>query len=125
MSQDDNTLLVFSDHRQQTEADIEIRHLILRQPFFEHASLRKHEMLTKDSRRAFNEAERIAIYRRDGGLCHVCIGEGKKKSEAHVLWSKYDADHVIPHSKGGSTTLANGRVTCRFHNRSKGAKVTA
>ena len=42
-------------------------------------------MLDKDERRAFDEAERIAIYRRDEGLCGMCIEEGKPEVEARVL----------------------------------------
>lgn len=121
----DNTLLVFADHRQQTGADIQVRHRILRQLFFEFVAQKQHQMLLKDSRRAFNEAERIEIYRRDNGLCYLCLAEGKSEKEAFVPWEEYDADHVIPHSKGGATTVENGRVTCRAHNLSKGARTIA
>jgi hypothetical protein len=81
-----------------------------------------HEMLTKDERRAFNEAERIAIYRRDNGLCQMCVAEEKPEKECRVPWSEYDADHVIPHSKGGKTEIENAQVLCRYHNQQKGAK---
>jgi 5-methylcytosine-specific restriction endonuclease McrA len=41
-----------------------------------------------------------------------------------VSWSQYQADHVIPHAKGGKTTLDNAELLCSYHNQSKGAKVT-
>ena len=61
-------------------------------------------MLT-DERRAFSEAERIRIYRRDNGLCQMCLAESKLEREARVSWKEYQADHVIPYAKGGPTTL--------------------
>lgn len=119
----DTDILVFSDNRQQSKAETELRDRIVRQAFFEFAAEREHEMLTKDERRAFNEAERIFIYRRDNGLCQMCLDEGKPEREAVVSWSEYEADHVIPHSKGGPTTVFNGQVLCQVHNRRKSATV--
>jgi hypothetical protein len=121
--EDDNEILNFSDHRQQTGNDVELRHRVLRQLFFEYASAQGHEMLTRDERRSFSEAERIAIYRRDDGLCQVCLKEGKPEPEARVPWREYEADHVIPHHLGGRTNSENARVLCRFHNRSRGARL--
>lgn len=122
-SEDDNEILNFSDHRQQTGNDIELRHRVLRQLFFGYAREKDQEMLTRDERRSFNEAERIAVYRRDDGLCQVCLEESKPRIEARVPWPEYEADHVIPHHVGGRTDTANARVLCRFHNRSRGARV--
>lgn len=118
----DNDILLFSDSRQQNSVDIQSRDMIIRQAFFEYMANRNHQMLTKDERRAFNEAERIRIYRRDGGLCQMCyLDEGKPEREARVSWLEYNADHVIPHSKGGQTTLENAQVLCQYHNLNKGA----
>ena len=36
---------------------------------------------------------------------NIFIGEGKPENEAKVSWSKYQADHVLPHSKGGKTDI--------------------
>ena len=77
----------------------------------------------KDEKRAFTELERLIIYRKGKGLCQACLREGKPEKEAKVGWSKYQADHVLPHSKGGQTILDNGELLCRDHNQSKGAKV--
>jgi Protein of unknown function DUF262/HNH endonuclease len=119
----DNDILYFSEHRQQTAGEIDVRQRIIRQAFFEYASKQGHEILTKDERRAFNEAERISIYRRDNGLCQICLTEGKPEKECVVSWQEYDSDHVIPHAKGGKTEVINAQVTCRYHNQRKGATV--
>jgi hypothetical protein len=119
----DTDILIFSDNRQQTSTEIQVRERIIRQVFFEYAAAKGHQMLTKDERRAFSEAERIQIYRRDNGLCQVCLAEDKPEKEAQVPWSEYQADHVIPHSKGGRTAVENAQVLCRYHNQQKGAKL--
>ena len=119
--ENDHEILVFSDNRQQSKTETEIRDRIIRQAFFEFITDCGHQMITKDEQRGFSEAERIAIYQRDNGLCQMCLAEGKPEREAVVSWSEYEADHVIPHSKGGETTVFNGQVLCRIHNRRKGA----
>jgi len=119
----DMDILMFSDNRQQTGGEIEIRDRILRQVFFEYANKIGHQMLTKDDRRAFNEAERIQIYRRDNGMCYICLAEGKPEKEALVPWRDYQADHVVPHAKGGLTVMENARVLCRYHNQQKGSRL--
>ena len=118
--QTDTDILLFVSNRQQSAAETQTRDRLIRQTFFEFAREHGHEMLTKDQRRAFSEIERIAIYRRDDGLCQQCLAEGKPEQEAQVPWSEYEADHVIPHSKGGLTTIENAQVLCRYHNRAKG-----
>lgn len=117
----DTDILVFSDNRQKTAGETEVRDRIIRQAFFEYVQGRGREMLTKDERRTFNEADRILIYRMDNGLCQQCLAEGKPEREARVSWKEYQADHVIPHSKGGKTILENAQVLCRYHNAAKGA----
>lgn len=62
----------------------------------------------KDAQRDFTHEQRLAIYRRDEGMCQVklkCTGE-------KVAWDHWHADHKIPHAKGGKTTVANGQVAC-------------
>ncbi len=118
----DTDILYFSESRQMSAKEIANRDRIIRQAFFEYAIEKKHNLLTKDERRAFNEAEKIKIYRRDNGLCQICLQEGKPETEARVPWSEYDADHVIPHSKGGATLVENAQVLCRYHNQKKSNK---
>jgi len=121
--ENDNDILYFSEHRQQTAGEIDVRQRIIRQLFFEYAGKKGHEMLTKDERRAFSEFERISIYRRDNGLCQICLKEGKPEKECAVSWAEYDSDHVVPHAKGGKTQPENAQVTCRYYNQRKGASV--
>ena len=120
---DDRDMAVFANSRQQSPDDLRQRNLVMRQLFFEFANEAKFEVIAKDTKRAFNEAERIAIYRIAKGVCSVCKGEGKSDEEATVPWNEYDADHIMPHSKGGLTSLENARLLCRLHNQKKGAKV--
>lgn len=115
----DTDILLFADNRQQSKAETELRDRIIRQAFFEFVERHGHQMLTKDERRAFSEAERIEIYRVFEGQCQMCLDEGKPEREAYVSWSEFEADHVIPHSKGGSTIVDNGQVLCRYHNKIK------
>lgn len=112
---------LFSNKRQQTGSEIEGRHQIVRQAFFEYAGAKGISLKTKDDRRAFSESERIRIYRRDNGRCQHCVAEGKPDRECIVPWSEYDADHVLPHSRGGQTILDNAQLLCGYHNKKKGA----
>lgn len=122
--EDESDLVRLSDSRQQTVGEIEERHRILRQLFFNFAKQHEHEMLTKDTRRTFNEAERIYVYRRDKGLCQACVAEGKPEIECRVSWHEYEADHVVPHTKGGPTETANAQLLCKHHNQTKGAMIS-
>lgn len=115
---------IFQNNRQQSGGEIEMRQRVMRQHFFQFVDRKDHEMVTRDDRRGFSEAERIKIYRQDEGLCQRCLEEGRPEEEAQVPWSEYETDHVIPHSKGGETVVENGQVLCRYHNRSKGATVS-
>lgn len=120
---EDTDLLTFSNHRQQGEKDLEIRDMILRQIFFDYLASNSLEIKEKDSKRAFTEFERIQIYRKGKGYCQQCLREGKPESESRVSWFNFQADHVIPHAKGGKTVLENGELLCAYHNRSKGASL--
>ena len=119
----DTDLLSFSNRRQQGENDIESRDIILRQIFFAYLKKCNIELIEKDEKRAFTELERIIIYRKGKGYCQQCLRDGKPENEAKVSWSNYQADHVLPHAKGGRTILDNGELLCSYHNQSKGAKI--
>lgn len=66
----------------------------------------------KDPNRCFTEEQRIAIYRRDQGICKIC---GKE-----VSFEEFEVDHIVPHSRGGFTTVLNGQTTHKTCNISKG-----
>ncbi len=118
----DTSLLTFSNSRQQGEKDLETRDIILRQIFFEYLQEKNIKLTAKDTKRAFTELERIIIYRNGKGFCQECLRQGKLENEAKVSWSNYQADHVVPHAKGGRTILENSELLCSYHNQSKGAK---
>lgn len=111
----------FSNRRQQSRNDLEARDIIFRQLFFDFLAEEKAELITRDSKRAFNEAQRIRIYRHDNGLCQHCLKEGKPEAEAQVSWSDYQADHIFAYIHGGKTDIDNAQVLCTYHNAKKGA----
>ena len=121
--EDDPDIQVFTSHRQQSGREIKIRDRLIRQLFFEYAGAEGVDILTKDKRRRFSESERIAIYREVDGVCQKCSKLGLPDDETRVPWSEYEADHVVPHSKGGPTVIDNAQVLCRAHNLAKGASV--
>ena len=118
---DDAEMLQFRDQRQQNKRAIEIRDQLLSKWFFEANT----DLDKLDPQRNFTYSERVAIYRKDKGLCKACLAEGKSEDEARVPWIEFDADHLVVHSKGGKTTIENGQVLCRHHNRSLGNKTRA
>ena len=72
----------------------------------------------KDDQRIFTHEQRMAIYRRDTGGCQLkihCHGE-------RCDWDNWHADHIIPWSRGGKTTVENGQVACPACNAAKSNK---
>ena len=71
----------------------------------------------KDAQRSFTPQQRLAVYRRDRGVCQLKLRcEGKR-----VRWDAWHCDHLTPWSRGGKTTVENGQVTCPACNQAKGA----
>lgn len=69
-----------------------------------------------DTIRTFTPEQRLAIFRKDEGCCKlriVCDGE-------RLNWSNWHADHIVPYSQGGKTTVSNGQVACSACNLAKG-----
>lgn len=118
---DDSEIARFSDNRQQGATDLRERDIILRHSFFKYIAKHGMEITALDSRRAFNEAERISIYRKSKGICRQCVSEGKPEKETFVSWADFQADHIVAWIKGGPTNLDNAQLLCTYHNQSKGA----
>lgn len=55
--------------------------------------------------RYFSAIQRIELFSRSGGNCQSC--------GVPITLTEFHADHIIPHSKGGKTILANGQAVCR------------
>lgn len=82
--------------------------------------LEKYPSLSrKDNQRDFTNVQRLAIFRRDKGLCQL-----RNKCEGvKVTWDDWHCDHKIPWSKGGLTTVENGQIACSACNLVKGQQI--
>jgi len=94
----------------------------MRQAFFEYRQREDLQLFTLDTKRPFNEAERIKIYRAQDGLCQDSLKAGLPDEEARVTWSQYQADHIMPWIKGGKTDTGSAQVLCTTHNAKKGGR---
>lgn len=112
---DDTDVLQFRDKNQQNGDAITQRDIIIRQNFWD----TDPSISPTDEQRLFSKAQRIQIYRDQNGLCEMCLEEGKPEEEARVPWDEFDADHIVPHSEGGETSLENARLLCYSHNRAR------
>jgi hypothetical protein len=101
-----------TSHSTDAQDSIQWRHDFLLRKFFESVP----DIQIKDDQRIFAHEQRLAIYRRDGGLCQLKIRCNGEKCE----WDNWQADHKLPWSKGGKTTVANGVVACPACNALKG-----
>ena len=74
-----------------------------------------------DTERLFTNAQRYILWQRQEGKC---LRTGKvipqEDINNHELWA---ADHVIPYSLGGETSINNGELVCQKYNLKKGAKL--
>jgi len=61
------------------------------------------------------EAELDSIYTRSRGVCHWCGTPQDRDGD-------WDADHIVPRSKGGTNSAENFWVSCSSCNRSRGAR---
>lgn len=104
-----------TSHSTDSEDNIAWRHDYLLRKFLEtYVDLR-----LKDDQRLFTHDQRMAIFRRDRGICQV----GLKCSEVECPWDSWEADHKHPWSQGGRTTVENGQVACLACNAAKGGLV--
>lgn len=66
--------------------------------------------------RNFTKTQRLLLFMRSLGRCVKCGVE--------ITLESFEADHIIPWSKGGKTTLSNGQALCQSCNRSKHSLMT-
>jgi len=93
-----------------SKPSIEFRHKTLMTSFLSYYP----ELEPLDSQRTFTEEQRVTIFRRYNGICQSCKKE--------IKWDEFQADHIVPFSKGGKTTVANGQLLCTTCNIAKRAK---
>ena len=92
-----------------TKPNIEKRHEVYIKRFLKETQ----NLVPKDPQRVFTLDERIVIWRQDKETCQDC----KRK----IAFDEMQADHIIPHSRGGQTTLNNAQTLCQQCNAKKGA----
>lgn len=68
------------------------------------------------SPRQFGPSQRMAMFLRSGGICQKC--------GIAIELSTFHADHIVPWSKGGLTTLGNAQALCRSCNLTKSSAMT-
>ena len=101
-------------HSTDSSDSLAIRHDYLIRKFLEVNSSIK----LKDNSRNFTHEQRLAIYRRDKGICQVKIKCSGDKCE----WGNWEADHKDAWDSGGLTTVENGQVSCISCNKVKSNK---
>lgn len=107
--QDTRMAIYQSKTKDSTDAmdSLSYRHNFLKENLFSSIP----DLCPKDQQRSFDESQRQVIYRRDKGICQNC---GVKCD-----WNAWEADHVVPWSRGGKTIVSNGQVLCPNCNSSK------
>jgi hypothetical protein len=75
----------------------------------------------RDPVRLFSEDDRMTIWKRAEGFCENCGVPTHYESRCPFggCAADYQADHVVPWSKGGRTLLANGACLCQRCNAAK------
>jgi hypothetical protein len=105
--QADNEMVTYHEktsHSTDSADSLGWRHEFLLRKLFEAVP----DVELKDDQRLFTHEQRLAIYRRDGGICRIAMKCHGEKCD----WDNWCADHIKPWSKGGKTTVVNGQVGC-------------
>jgi HNH endonuclease/Protein of unknown function DUF262 len=64
--------------------------------------------------RAFDEKTKLKTYTKQKGICLAC--------KKHFKIDEMEADHILPWSTGGKTTIENCQMLCKMDNRTKSGK---
>jgi HNH endonuclease len=92
------------------------RHDILSQFLFKGVPLVPYPTL--DPKRQFTHEEKLIVWRKDKGRCQ--LGHDDHICGRQIPFDDAAVDHIIPYSKGGKTTIENGRVAYRSCNIARG-----
>ena len=108
----------YKDQVLDTKAiDEEVSRLILDDDVTKKSGIYPYILTGKEkylSIRAFTDAQKLAAYERQQGICADC-GE-------HFELTQMEADHITPWHAGGKTTAENCQMLCRECNRRKSGK---
>ncbi len=99
------------------EIDEEVKRLVLDDDVTKKTGIYPYILTRKEkylSIRAFTDAQKLAAYERQGGVCPIC-------GERFEL-SQMEADHITPWHDGGRTVAENCQMLCRTCNREKSGK---
>lgn len=66
--------------------------------------------------RKFTDRQKREAYERQHHRCPMCEAEGK---DVEYAIGEMDGDHIVPWSKGGTTTTDNLQMLCKKHNQKK------
>ena len=97
--------------------DEEVKRLILDDDVTKKTGIYPYILTRKEkylSIRAFTDAQKLAAYERQGGICCDC--------KQHFELSQMEADHITPWHLGGRTIPENCKMLCRECNRRKSGK---
>ena len=99
------------------EIDEEVKRLILDDDVTKKTGIYPYILTRKEkylSIRAFTEAQKLAAYERQSGICADC--------GHHFELSQMEADHITPWHAGGRTVAENCQMLCKECNRRKSGK---
>ena len=82
---------------------------------FSDSTLSEYGIIQLDSKRTFTKSEKRVRFNKVGGKCECCDVSISSPEMS-------EADHIIPYTDGGTTTIDNLQITCRSCNRTKGSK---
>ena len=81
---------------------------------------RAHQLRNTAARRGVEEKGELIfreeIYERDNGICHLCY-------RPNAIDGKWELDHILPVTQGGTHTKDNVAIACRKCNIRKGNKL--
>ena len=99
------------------EIDKEVKRLILDDDVTNKTGIYPYILTRKEkhlSIRAFSDAQKLAAYERQKGVCPLCGG--------HFEIEEMEADHITPWHDGGKTIADNCQMLCQECNRRKSGK---
>ena len=92
-------------------------HISSRHKFYLEKMLPHLGLVPKDPNRSYGDAERTLIYYQASKCCEICDSE--------VPWKEAEIHHVLEHSSGGGTVLANGALVHKKCHPKSDAEVAA